>query len=185
MRNPGLHFSSSLRATVRPAGPAPTMSASTSSRRAVPSGRGSFGNFAQPRHVPCHLLNHERCCGDPGHEMVVVDPLGKKPVGDLEQIDLAGAEHVLGLHPLASSARDEASHHVRLAVDPSQTTIAAAAKARGAVGSMKLGTARERELVRRKQGESDWFASFGFDRLAVELETDRVPERRQTACHER
>ena len=52
-------------------------------------------------------------------KMVVVDALGKKPVGDLEQIDLAGAEHVLGLDALASSGWEEASHHVRLTVDPS------------------------------------------------------------------
>jgi hypothetical protein len=81
---------------------------------------------------------------DRADEVVVIDASGEKPVGDLEQIDLAGAEHVLGLHALASSAWHEASHYVRLAVDPSQTTIAAAAKAGGAVGSMKLGTARER-----------------------------------------
>ena len=89
---------------------------------------------AQPRHVSCHLLHHERSCRDPGHEMVVVDALGKKPVGDLQQIDLARAEHVLGLHAARLLGKGEASHHVRLAVDPSQTTVTAPRRQEGPWG---------------------------------------------------
>ena len=44
------------------------------------------------------------------------------------------------------------------------------------MGSVKLGTARERELVRGEQREGDGLAPLGFHRLAVEADIGPSPE---------
>jgi hypothetical protein len=51
------------------------------------------------------------------------------------------------------------------------------------VGAVKLGASRQRDLAGRDQSERDGLALLGHDRLAVEIELDRVSRRREATCH--
>src|SRR4051812_13214378 len=101
--------------------------------------------------MPSNFLHHEGRGGDAGQEMMMVEPVWKKPIGHPQEVDLARPEDVLGLHPLASLARDHARHHIGFSIDPREASVAASSQAIWAVWSMQLGAASKGNFVRRPE----------------------------------
>ena len=138
------------------------------------AGLTSRGQLPEPRHAPRERLHQPL---EPGHareELVVIHPVRKEPVGHAEEVHLARAERVLRLHDGPLGGGDHAGHHVGAVVHPREAPVARRAQARRTARSVELGAPGERELAGGDERDRDRLPSLGLDRLAVELEGDRV-----------
>ena len=114
---------------------------------------------------------------DAGEELVMVHPLGEKPVGHAKQIRLPRPDDVLGLDVRPFRAGHAAGHDVRHPVDAGEAPVARRAQAGGPARSVELGAPRQGQMARRDEGHGNGLPPFGDHGLAVEPNRDRMTGR--------
>jgi len=72
---------------------------------------------------------------------MVVEALRKQKIGGFVQVDVARAEHVLSLHPVARGGGNLAGHHIWHPVHACRAAVTGRAQAIRAARSVQLGAA--------------------------------------------
>lgn len=156
-----------------------------SDRATTRLGSRTLGQGPQPGHAARKGLHHRGQARDPRKQVMVIDSVGEKPVGDAQQIGGTRPPDILGFHAAPLGGEGQARHHVGDPVDAHQATVAAATQAPRSSRAVELGAPRQRQLVGGDQRLGERFPSFGLERLAIEGKRDRITERRDARCRHR